>query len=175
MRTILPFFVLLVACGGRVDGGVPAPASTTPSGSEPAPGTTTVEPSETCRGPACDEGHDIVPSRQACGTGNEAACYERTACGKTIVCTGNMGLCRELACIGFTQEVDTCPPDATCETQRVCERTILCKIEDAQCDAIPTCNEGDQQVASASECAKSGARCYTKTTCGARAYCLHVL
>lgn len=183
----------LIACGGRVDDGsssgstTNAPASST----EPTPGggsssggssggTTgngpgsarPSDPAESCD-LACDEGHAIIQGTIACSA--EGACYTRTVCGNTFVCDGPKGLCDEPQCLGYTVEVKTCPPGATCETQRLCDRTLICEKTDAQCDGIPACDEEDEDVASATECAKQASRCYARTACGGRIYCVRAL
>ena len=188
----LPFvaitFVQLVACGGRVDTVPNGGTTTSPpaSSTEPTPGSSEVstgagvtgngpgsakprDPAESCD-LACDEGHWEVQGTIACG--KDAACYTRTVCGKTFTCTGPAGLCEEPACLGYTQEVKTCPPGSICETQYLCDSVLICKRTDAQCDGMPTCGEQDEQVADATECAKFGSRCYSRAECGGRIYCV---
>jgi hypothetical protein len=176
----------LVACGGSVET-VPSSSTTTPpaSSSEPTPGggsssggsssgapvtgngPGSAPPAESC---GCDEGHYEVQGTIACSP--EGACYTRTGCGKTIVCTGPKGLCDEPECLGSTTEVKTCVAGKTCETQRFCDRTLLCMKTDAQCDAVPSCDEGDEQVVNATECAKFASRCYARSACGGRVFCV---
>ena len=191
MRTsltfLLPFVTPLaialaqVACGGRVDG-VPSNGSTTTSppasSTEPVPGNTTgngpgsarpADPPPSCE-LACDDGHQIQVGELPCAPGY--ACYTRSACGKSIACTGPAGLCEEPDCLGSTQQVKACPPGATCELQRFCDVTLICEKTDAQCDGLPGCDEEDQEVANATECAKHGAACYSRTGCGDRVFCV---
>lgn len=174
-----------LACGGRVDGVPSAGGATSPpeSSTDPTPGGSFSSGGTTGNGPgsarpsdpaescelACDEGHTIAGAN-GCASGD--ACYTRTACGQSITCTGAAGLCEDPQCLGHTIEVKTCAPSATCEAQRVCDRTLLCKKTDAQCDGLAACDEEDEEVASATECAKSGSRCYSRASCGHRTYCV---
>jgi hypothetical protein len=186
--SLFPLFAILLAqfaCGGRIDG-VPSDGTTTSppaSSTEPTPGgapgagvtgngpnsAPPKDPTETCEA-ACDEGHQAIQGTIACAP--DAACYTRTTCGKTLVCTGPKGLCEEPACLGYTQEVKTCPPGSTCETKYVCDHVLICEKTDAQCDGLAACDEEDEQVASATECAKFASRCYARSSCGNRIYCV---
>jgi hypothetical protein len=191
-RAMRASFLLLIAvvvaqlgCGGRVDG-VPSGGTTSPPGSstEPPLGAggggsstgsgaskaTTPAPTQPCD-LACDEGHEIAQGELPCAPGY--ACYTRSACGKSIACTGPAGLCEDPGCLGITQEVKACASGATCEIQRFCNVTLICEKTDAQCDGLPACDEGDQEVASATACVKGGgAGCYSRTECGGRIYCV---
>lgn len=187
MRTNLPSVLSIVslnalafssplACGGRVDGGssdATSPPATSAAPAVPAPG---AAPGAAPGGSpsscevSCDEGHTPVASATACVGGD--ACYPRSARGRSIVCTGPSGLCDEPACLGYFDEVKTCPAGATCETQRFCDRAILCAKSDGQCDGLPDCDEGDATAATAADCAKFGSRCYARSMCGGRIYCV---
>jgi hypothetical protein len=196
MRTsLLPFLAIALAqlaCGGQVET-VPTGGTTTnppASSTEPTtPGSSEVnngagvtgngpgsakprDPAESCD-LACDEGHALVQGTIACAKGD--ACYTRTVCGKTFTCTGPAGLCEEPACLGYTQEVKACPAGSICETQYLCDRTLICERTDAQCDGLAACDEGDEEVASATECAKAGSQCYSRASCGSRTYCVRGL
>jgi hypothetical protein len=39
------------------------------------------------------------------------------------------------------------------------------------CGAVPTCDLGDEEVASSSDCLQDDARCYSRTLCGATIWC----
>jgi hypothetical protein len=182
--TPLAIALAQLACGGRVDG-VPNPGTNPPASStEPTLGggsssssgtaggkatTPSADPAESCK-LSCDEGHTSQNGELPCAPGY--ACYTRTCGGTTIACTGPAGLCEEPDCLGYTQKVKSCPPGATCEAQQFCDVTLICEKSDAQCDGLPACDEEDQEVANATECAKNGAACYSRTECGGRVFCV---
>lgn len=190
MRTaFLPLVAIVLAqlaCGGRVDGVPSDSSSTSPpaSSTEPTPGAGgSSSGGTTGNGPggarpsndpacelACDDGHEVAQGELPCAPGY--ACYTRSACGKSIACTGPAGMCEQPACLGYTQEVKACPSGATCETQHLCGVTLICEKTDAQCDGIPACDEDSQEVANATECAKNGPACYSRAECGGRIYCV---
>lgn len=190
MRTMHCSFLFLglvaIACGGRVDGvpssGTSPPASSTEptlgsSGGSSSGGgssggkatTPSADPAESCK-LSCDDGHEVRQGDLPCAPGY--ACYTRTCGGTTIECTGPAGLCEEPDCLGYTQRVKACPPGATCEVQQFCDVALICEKSDAQCDGVPGCDEDDQEVANATECAKNGAACYSRSMCGARVFCV---
>ena len=68
--------------------------------------------------------------------------------------------------------METCPPNRTCEIQRICDQVLLCADLEAQCDGLAACDEEDEEVANATACASYGARCYARSSCGHRTYCV---
>lgn len=63
-----------------------------------------------------------------------------------------------------------CPAGASCRRVQVCCDTIWCAtFEEPQCDGLPACNGGDEEITG--ECPAS-AECYSRTLCGATIQCV---
>lgn len=63
----------------------------------------------------------------------------------------------------------SCPPNAECYKRSVCCSTVYCARHQAQCDGIPSCDEGDTQLDGP---CPPDTRCYTRSLCGTTIYCL---
>lgn len=117
----------------------------------------------------CDEGHSQVDSTSEC-LQDDAVCYELSACGETIVCTG-VGTCN-LACDeGHTQIESTTEclqDDAVCYDVTACGRTILC-TGPGSCDL--SCRDGDEAIDGPTACLQDDAVCYTVKACGETQWC----
>lgn len=62
---------------------------------------------------------------------------------------------------------EPCPIGGTCYTSSICCSTVWCMKEQALCDAIPTCAEGETQVPTCPE----GAVCIKRALCGTVIVC----
>jgi hypothetical protein len=62
-----------------------------------------------------------------------------------------------------------CPPGAMCHAVSACCSTIWCATEVSQCDAYPTCDEGDTTLDG--PCPPNVA-CYTRSLCGSTVSCI---
>jgi hypothetical protein len=62
-----------------------------------------------------------------------------------------------------------CPPGAMCHAVSVCCSTIWCATEVGQCDAYPTCDEGDTTLEGP---CPPDTSCYTRSLCGSTVWCI---
>ena len=117
-------------------------------------------PLNTCQAyPTCDEGHEEIEDEGAC-LQDDAVCYERSLCGYSSWCTGPASSCAPLACAPEEVAIDS--------DEDGCTDTCVAPEE---CEAFPSCDEGHQAVASATECLQDDAVCYERSLCGSTIWC----
>jgi hypothetical protein len=86
--------------------------------------------------------------------------------GSLICCTAAP------TCGANEQEISgpaACPPGAMCHAVSVCCSTIWCASEVSQCDAVPSCDEGDTTLEG--PCPPDVA-CYSRSLCGSTVWCI---
>ena len=77
----------------------------------------------------------------------------------------------EASCRDGYLRMPFCAPGAHCETFTVCGTTVVCQLDESQCDGYPACDPGHTKVNSASECLQDDAACYSRTACGITIWC----
>ena len=131
----------------------------------------------TCDGlPECNPGDEKWSSEaDACREiAGFVGCYSQTSCGETIWCTQSVSVCAGYpSCPTGYVEVKGCVPDSDCTTATMCGATIICQRDESAClGPQPICDDGDTQVASASDCPQDDARCYSRSNgCGFTIWC----
>jgi|GEM_PF-3212756 len=170
----LSLLSLVVACGGAIDKprsesiDPTAPGSSGSSGGGNGGGS---RPIGTCTAaPTCDLGDTRVSSESAC-LQDEAHCYDRTLCEQTIWCAGTAVCAGAPSCpLGYVEAPGGCTTK-DCVQSTVCGSTIMCQRDLSQCDGYPSCNPGDTQVPSPSQCLQDDATCYQRYVCGTTIWC----
>ena len=165
---------LAVACGGAIDSPLTQSVDPSPPGSSGSSGSSGGASGSvgTCTAaPSCDSGDTRVARESACP--QDAPCYNRSLCGQTIWCSGTTYCAGIPYCpVGYVQ-VASCLSQGTgdCVKETVCGSTILCRRDLSQCDGLPSCNPGETQVASSSQCLQDDAVCYQASACGVSIWC----
>jgi hypothetical protein len=163
-----------LACGGKADDGTPIDPARTSDNSSPGDGGSNAAGSRESGGapactaaPACDANDRQLKSESDCQANPH--CYKRTACGVTILC-GGAEACTTPDCPSGSTFSPTCSPPADCTSVSACNGKVRITCE--TCEANPTCDDGDTQMASQADCPQHDVRCYSRLACqGARIWC----
>jgi hypothetical protein len=137
------------------------------------------------------EGGDVSDSSEdelTAGRGQLCGGFAGTTCSPGLRCNYgsrglNTGTCVDdpNAVRNGATEGETCggPTNIKCKTGLTCKKRAgasatakgKCTAPVAQCEAIPTCDEGHQKVSGPSACLQDDAACYKRSMCGQSIWC----